>query len=384
MTDSSSFDYIVSSIYNAASGRAEWRIALEAITDSLSLWGAQLIGLDKRSGTLMFSLEGGRHPPESTLDYLRHYHSLNPRVGPSLALAPGQWLHCHELFDDDYVANSPFYQEFLIPYGGRYLSGTKIIDNDDVLILLGAMRGNGSLPLNREEIAYLERVKHHLVEAMGIYLHLRQTYAEAGIGKQLLNEFRYPMMLVDANRSIWFRNKAADQILDAIEYVASAGDLLRCRDPEDDKKLLFAVRSLELESPPAAAHKPVDRAFIRIRKANSSRGVAVYVIAIRPAAVMGTFGHTPLALVLFHDPDVQSELDPFIVAETFGLTPAESKVAVRLARGADVDEISHDTGVSINTLRTQLKSIFGKTGTSRQAELTALLAAMPDIGLSAR
>jgi hypothetical protein len=39
---------------------------------------------------------------------------------------------------------------------------------------------------------------------------------------------------------------------------------------------------------------------------------------------MGAFGPNSLALVMLHDPQVGSELDPFVVAATWGLTPAEA------------------------------------------------------------
>ena len=41
------------------------------------------------------------------------------------------------------------------------------------------------------------------------------------------------------------------------------------------------------------------------------------------------------------------------------------------------DAVAETDGVTINTVRTQLKSIFAKTNTSRQAQLVRLFANMP-------
>ena len=57
----------------------------------------------------------------------------------------------------------------------------------------------------------------------------------------------------------------------------------------------------------------------------------------------------------------------------FGLTKAEARLARELACGDTIEDIAEEHGASISTARVQLKSIFAKTGTSRQAELVALL-----------
>jgi DNA-binding CsgD family transcriptional regulator len=57
----------------------------------------------------------------------------------------------------------------------------------------------------------------------------------------------------------------------------------------------------------------------------------------------------------------------------FGLAKAEAKLALWLMCGDTIEDIAEEHGVSISTARVQLKSIFAKMGTSRQAELVALL-----------
>jgi DNA-binding CsgD family transcriptional regulator len=57
------------------------------------------------------------------------------------------------------------------------------------------------------------------------------------------------------------------------------------------------------------------------------------------------------------------------------LTPAEARVAGLIAEGRSVEEITGSLSVSSNTVRTQLKSVFTKTGVGRQAELVTLLSA---------
>lgn len=66
---------------------------------------------------------------------------------------------------------------------------------------------------------------------------------------------------------------------------------------------------------------------------------------------------------------------PFIetVARKFNLTPAEARLAAALASGAWLQNYAQTSGVSINTVKTQLRMLFQKTGTSRQVDLVRLL-----------
>jgi DNA-binding CsgD family transcriptional regulator len=57
----------------------------------------------------------------------------------------------------------------------------------------------------------------------------------------------------------------------------------------------------------------------------------------------------------------------------FGLTVAEAKLAAKLASGVGIDGAAASLGVSRETARTQLKAVFAKTKTRRQAELAALV-----------
>ena len=58
---------------------------------------------------------------------------------------------------------------------------------------------------------------------------------------------------------------------------------------------------------------------------------------------------------------------------TFQLTAAEARLASSLAAGEGIGAASARLAISRETARTQLRAIFAKTGTRRQAELTALL-----------
>jgi DNA-binding CsgD family transcriptional regulator len=58
----------------------------------------------------------------------------------------------------------------------------------------------------------------------------------------------------------------------------------------------------------------------------------------------------------------------------FDLTPAEARVARGIAVGKTVGEVAQEAGLAAATVRNQLKSVFGKTGVSRQADLVGILA----------
>lgn len=65
--------------------------------------------------------------------------------------------------------------------------------------------------------------------------------------------------------------------------------------------------------------------------------------------------------------------DPALLRDLFRLTPAEAEIARGLAAGRRLDEIADARGVSMNTLRTQLRALLDKVGCSRQADLVQVL-----------
>ena len=83
-------------------------------------------------------------------------------------------------------------------------------------------------------------------------------------------------------------------------------------------------------------------------------------IDVRPSRVA--------AFVLAIDHEA-AEIDPALVQDALGLTPAESRVAVLLAEGMSVHRIAAVTRRSERTVRWHIEQIFDKRGISRQLEL---------------
>lgn len=63
-----------------------------------------------------------------------------------------------------------------------------------------------------------------------------------------------------------------------------------------------------------------------------------------------------------------------LFARRFGATPAELRVLEMLLKGMTTEEISASLNISDNTVKTHLKNLFAKTGSSRQADLLRLVA----------
>lgn len=79
-------------------------------------------------------------------------------------------------------------------------------------------------------------------------------------------------------------------------------------------------------------------------------------------------------LLFFTSVEPQRAPDERLLEALFDLTAAEARVASRLVGGQSVTAIARTCGVATSTVRSQVKSIFGKTGTRRQAEIVSLLA----------
>jgi DNA-binding CsgD family transcriptional regulator len=104
---------------------------------------------------------------------------------------------------------------------------------------------------------------------------------------------------------------------------------------------------------------------------------ATYVIAIplrqQTAAGMDHRSHRAMAMLVvqgrqWEPPEMQTLLN-----EIFGLTQAEIRLMQYLLNDMTPTEAAERLCVALETVRSQLKSIFQKTGTRRQSELLRLM-----------
>lgn len=374
------FDQIALGFFRAVRGHISWNQALLPLQRAVSAWMVQLHGVDLARQTVTFLHVAGDLPAEAVVDYVRQYHRLDPRAELAVHLPPGQWFNCWDHFDDGYVANSVFYQEFLIPYGGRYVSKTKLLQNGPVSVFLSVHRGRGSLPMDADEQAFCRRQALYLADALRFnegYLQPRQI---GGFGIEFLAQLEIPVALLDERARLRFANAAARSLLFQNKLIIDTEPRLTCSRREDDAVLLQALATLTTQYAMSGDRPNGKRFCVAVHGSSGDCRLALYLHGIHPQASMGAFGDEYLVLTLFHQRDARLEIDPLLIAATYDLTPAEARVAASLARGLSPDQISLASGVAISTIRTQLRSIFEKTGTSRQTELVSALGRLPAIG----
>ena len=73
-------------------------------------------------------------------------------------------------------------------------------------------------------------------------------------------------------------------------------------------------------------------------------------------------------------------IEPDAIAATLGLTPAEARVAIAAGRGESVEATATSLGLSESTVKTYRKTIFAKTGASRDRDLRRLVAEASGLG----
>ncbi len=84
-------------------------------------------------------------------------------------------------------------------------------------------------------------------------------------------------------------------------------------------------------------------------------------------------GTTPALALLLGDPERPHRIDGQALRELFALTATESVITAAVANGNSVSEIARALTVTENTVRSHLRSIFSKTGVTRQPQLVHLV-----------
>jgi DNA-binding CsgD family transcriptional regulator len=103
----------------------------------------------------------------------------------------------------------------------------------------------------------------------------------------------------------------------------------------------------------------------------AKRPLVIRILPIPGAARSPFFGAR--ALLVLSDLDSISGPRPEALSQTFRLSLAEARLASLLATGISLKQAADELGLAHETVRNQLKAVFGKTATHRQGELVALL-----------
>ena len=364
--DSSTFDALVTDFYRAATGAVTWDQALDGVCTAFGARCAPLEIVDLRNGHLVALSAGGQELERARLDYIRDFHTINPRV-PLVAAKPrGQWIHCHEHFDETFVASDGFYQEFVPAYDMRYSSGVMLPQDEQIVACFGLQLSHRRGPLDSEERVWLQRLGEHLREALLAYERVRKLAAEALAGHTLLSAFPYPMWLIDVERFVFFANPAAQAEQQDGERVALRGPRLALIDNRADRELTVRIDSLYRIGHGA-------RTVLDLRLTQADPPIWLHLSLLAPGQVLGLFGERPQVLATLFDPRAVATLDPFALSNMFGLTPAEARVATQLAAGVTAEDIAIRHGTRIATVRSQISSLLAKLGVARQADVVRVL-----------
>jgi len=184
----------------------------------------------------------------------------------------------------------------------------------------------------------------------------------------------------------------------AVAIVTDSGKLLECND--EFSRILSIADSLRLtggdiqavdETDRAAlrgaitlmaapASGMMDRRILRLSRSGGETSLAV-IVSKAPHALEKIAGYSgqSLACLAIVDPSRQSTPAPEVLMELFSLTQAEARVALQIGAGKSVNEIAGESGVKVGTIRSQVISIFAKTGLNRQQDVALFVRDLGDL-----
>jgi len=363
------FDTIVAGLFRAATGAIGWDAALQPVQQAFGARFAVLHTLQPSSGRLLALCGAGPGMQEAIFDYVREYHAVDPRsqhVAKRGAEGIGQWNHDHELFTPQFVARSRYYRHFLPAYRCRNHSNVPFMIGPDVVSGLALELDTQRGPLDTEERDVARRLGTYLEEALHAYERVRRMAAQAIAGHGLLQAFAYPMWLIDVERYVSFENDAAVAERERGSRVGSASQRLQLVGDRADRDF-----GAQLQRMASAAHGT--NAVVDLRHTRADPPVWLHLATVIPGAVLGAFGERAQVVATLFDPAQSAALDPFALGEMFSLTPAEARVATRLAEGATVQTLAAEQRLSVSTVRTHVRNLLHKFGVHRVTDVVRLL-----------
>jgi DNA-binding CsgD family transcriptional regulator len=362
---------LLGAVYDAATDPREWPRFLRTLADAVGCSAVGLFPMDAQSASSRVTHAHG-HDPEAIARYDAHYgrpdvnaYAMNLKPGQ---LVPGAVLRAEAICPDRLLVRTEYWNDWLRPQqlgagGFGILAGP-----GGGLLILSVARDRGLGALSTDELMVLTTIVPHLQRAITMQAQLERLQSEGDAAIASLDHLPAGVILLDELARPLLVNRSARTLIDANDGLAVARDGLTALDPGTTERLHRMIGAAidttlgrgvdggDALALPRADGKPPLHASV------APVGRYHYRIGVRFAAAM-VFVADPARVVEPAD----------VLRRLYGLTAAESTLATLLVNGRSPEEAATELGVSIHTVRTQLKHVLGKTGARRQAELVRLV-----------
>ena len=353
---------VIDRFYEAAVQPELWRTVLHEASLALGAEGCRLTKYQDSRNSGGFWSQG--------VDELAHrlihegWAQRNPRAERALPLSSRKAVFTEaDLFTPEELDELPFNAELVGRLGFRWFAGALLARSPGASTFLIAERRREQGAFSSGEISAIERLAPHLQRAAQLALRLR-----AGQGDGMLDAFEQMGcggILIDfLGRALRLNGKARRHVGNGI---ALACGQVTASERGADASLQRLIGSVLRPGAPHDA--PVQGAVALPRR--SGRPLILHAAPIVGSAE-DVFQHAKAILMLVDPDELEVPLDA-LLRQAFGLTRSEAQIAIGLAQGLDLQEVAATRGISLGTTRVQLKNVFVKTDTHRQADLVALM-----------
>lgn len=207
-----------------------------------------------------------------------------------------------------------------------------------------------------------ELLVSHFSRAIKIAKQLVDREEQHEVVLSLLDRLPIALVLVDERATVIESNALADEILGSGSGLFVLSGKLNAGN-ENNARLLELIRNMSRHDPVTTRGKT-----LTLVSESEKNNLMLFLAPHKHYEKQ----HSSVAVFIAQRKSQPIAL-PVEMKELYGLTEKELHVTGQLIRGFSIKEISEQSGVTQNTVRSQVKSIFKKTQTSRQAELVSLV-----------
>lgn len=269
---------------------------------------------------------------------------------------------------EDELRASPYYQHVLRRMDVGHAVGISVMDNGGGdLAVLSFNRSHRRGPMNAQEMALVTALRPHLVSAYALYDRLATMERRQRRLRDCVDALGHGVLALDHEGRVLECNAAAEALLSGPGSPLSrrADGRLMLAHATAQERLVQALRALSRTTPAAPALVPVARGM-----GGALPDLALLLCRVPSGTVFGSEHVVAMVVDLGRGGDDTACLQA--LQSMFGLTVREAAVALALRR-SDPEGVALQLDLQLSTVRSHLKSIFGKLGIARQTELVRLV-----------